>query len=190
MLLSRYIPQNAQEIKQEQTGHVVYLYENRDAKPCAIAYGGKRKKSDWAYSFKNYEQREEYVNKYLQDRINIQNQKEQEKIEAKKRKEAEIAEVKVGDIFVCSWGYEQTNVDAYQIIELKGKKATFREIGLKALEATGPDAQYVTPVKDAFLENAEPFVKILQGKHIKLSSFQYAYKMESNDKKYYNSWYY
>lgn len=30
--------------------------------------------------------------------------------------------VSVGDIFVSVWGYEQTNVSFYQVIETKGKK--------------------------------------------------------------------
>lgn len=37
--------------------------------------------------------------------------------------------VRVGDIFYVSWGYEQTNVDFYQVVALKGKKtAVVREI--------------------------------------------------------------
>lgn len=190
MLLQRYIPENAKEILQEETGHVVYLYNNYADQICAVAYGGKRKKPDFQYSFKNEEQREEYVNKYLDDRLKIQQQKEQEKIEKKARQKAELAEIKEGDIFVCSWGYEQTNVDAYQIVELKGQTATFKEVGFERLEATGPDAEYVRPIKDAFIKDVEPFKKRLNGKYIKLSSFQYAYKMENPKAKYYNSWYY
>lgn len=37
--------------------------------------------------------------------------------------------VRVGDIYVVSWGYEQTNVDFYEVVALKGKKtAVVREI--------------------------------------------------------------
>ncbi|HFW0262113.1 TPA: hypothetical protein ACIAR3_004285 [Salmonella enterica subsp. enterica serovar Waycross] len=37
--------------------------------------------------------------------------------------------VSVGDIFVSSWGYEQTNVSFYQVISLHGKTTvTVREI--------------------------------------------------------------
>jgi hypothetical protein len=38
--------------------------------------------------------------------------------------------VKIGDIFTYSWGWEQTNVDCFQVIGLKGKStAILREIG-------------------------------------------------------------
>ncbi|HCN5512602.1 TPA: hypothetical protein N6023_004603 [Escherichia coli] len=30
--------------------------------------------------------------------------------------------VSVGDIFVSSWGYEQTNVTFYQVLSVHGKK--------------------------------------------------------------------
>lgn len=37
--------------------------------------------------------------------------------------------VRVGDIFYSSWGYEQTNVNFYEVVALKGKKtAVIREI--------------------------------------------------------------
>jgi hypothetical protein len=37
--------------------------------------------------------------------------------------------VSVGDVFVSSWGYEQTNVTFYQVLSVHGKKTvTVREI--------------------------------------------------------------
>lgn len=37
--------------------------------------------------------------------------------------------VRVGDIYYASWGYEQTNVNFYEVVALKGKKtAVIREI--------------------------------------------------------------
>lgn len=45
--------------------------------------------------------------------------------------------VKVGDIFYTSWGYEQTNVDFFQIIELRGaSSAIVREVHLPITEET------------------------------------------------------
>lgn len=38
------------------------------------------------------------------------------------------AKVAVNDIFVCSWGYEQTNIDFYKVKEIKGKTATLVEL--------------------------------------------------------------
>jgi hypothetical protein len=44
--------------------------------------------------------------------------------------------VKVGSIFHWSWGYEQTNVDFYQVVALNGRNAIVREIGQKTVEGS------------------------------------------------------
>ena len=45
--------------------------------------------------------------------------------------------VKVGDLFVCSWGWEQTNVNFFQVIELVGTASVrIREVHPEVLEET------------------------------------------------------
>ncbi len=44
--------------------------------------------------------------------------------QAKMKKEF-VPNVKVGDIFVADWGYDQTNIDFYKVIAMKKKTATF-----------------------------------------------------------------
>ena len=51
--------------------------------------------------------------------------------------------VKVGDIFVSSWGYDQTNVDFFQVVALCGQSSVrVREVNPPLVEedATGPMA--------------------------------------------------
>lgn len=40
---------------------------------------------------------------------------------AEKATDADVNGVKVGDLFCMSWGYEQTNVDFFQVVALAGK---------------------------------------------------------------------
>jgi hypothetical protein len=55
----------------------------------------------------------------------------------------------VGDILVSSWGYDQTNVDYYQVIATSGSMATIREIQGQIVQSDrGSDR--VSAVKDAF----------------------------------------
>jgi hypothetical protein len=56
--------------------------------------------------------------------------------------------VEIGTIFVCSWGYDQTNIDYYQVVEFtpSGKSVRIRRICKRA-----HDGDRVLPVKDAFL---------------------------------------
>ena len=54
------------------------------------------------------------------------------------------AEVKVGDIFVCSWGYEQTNIDFYKITAVTGASVKYVSIGADR-KYTGPMHGETTP---------------------------------------------
>ena len=47
------------------------------------------------------------------------------------------ADVKVGDIFVCSWGYEQTNIDFYKIVEVTKSSVKYVRLGAER-RYTGP----------------------------------------------------
>lgn len=45
--------------------------------------------------------------------------------------------VRVGDIFYSSWGYDQTNVDFYEVAEVTSKCFRVREIGCKSIVKEG-----------------------------------------------------
>lgn len=67
--------------------------------------------------------------------------------------------VKVGDIFHYSWGYEQTNANYFQVVALKGtKQVIIREISYEITETTGLDSYKVKPCKDRFLKDSQ-FIK-------------------------------
>lgn len=67
--------------------------------------------------------------------------------------------VKIGDIFVFSWGYEQTNINYFQVVGLKGtKQVIIREIAYKTTETTGYESYKVAPCKDRFLSSSQ-FIK-------------------------------
>lgn len=67
--------------------------------------------------------------------------------------------VKIGDIFVFSWGYEQTNINYFQVVALKGtKQVIIREIAYKITETTGYESYKVAPCKDGFLSSSQ-FIK-------------------------------
>jgi len=68
--------------------------------------------------------------------------------------------VSVGDIFYHSWGYEQTNIDFYQVVTVSGKSATFQKIGASSRE-TGFMCGRKKAVKNSFTKD-EPFKKMLK----------------------------
>lgn len=53
--------------------------------------------------------------------------------------------VKIGDIFRCSWGYEQTNVDYYVVVKVTKKMVTLQEIGSEVTKECGWASCYVKP---------------------------------------------
>lgn len=66
--------------------------------------------------------------------------------------------VAVGDIFVASWGYDQTNVDAYQVVATTRCTVKVRQIGMES-ESTGAMTAQVRPVRDSFEADAKVITK-------------------------------
>jgi hypothetical protein len=59
--------------------------------------------------------------------------------------------LKVGDILTYSWGYDQTNVDAFEVVRESKASVWLRPIALEMGDATGPFSDQVTPVKGNYL---------------------------------------
>jgi len=102
------------------------------------------------------------------------------------------ANVSVGDIFVSSGGYDQTNVEALQVVEKVGKSMVrVKRIGFETKhdERGGPMSEYVVPLKDSFMEgrlNGSDLRKV-QGNYIK-GTWGSASKWDGKSS-YYSSWY-
>lgn len=70
--------------------------------------------------------------------------------------------VQIGDVFSYSWGYEQTNVDFFQVVDLRGKtQIILREISHKGRD-NGFCSQMVKPIRDAFVTD-ETIRKTVKG---------------------------
>lgn len=79
-----------------------------------------------------------------------------EELPYKKPKEPEIQatqnnDIKVGDIFYSSWGYDQTNIDYYKVVSISPTKKTVKIIRIcsKTLENTGFMSERVVPNPDS-----------------------------------------
>lgn len=109
------------------------------------------------YRFRNEEQMMTWLGKELIRRLAIQAYHEERKAERKKA--LEVNPFQVGQIIYDSWGYEQTNIDFYQVIEVKNKSVVLREINGKMVPSEGYSsmAGLIAPVKDSFC--GEPILK-------------------------------
>lgn len=121
-------------------------YSNLD-KPVVSIWKGKQSRPYSHYYYVNIEQAEGRINR--------------EKESAKKRTDSKLKQKEIltearknfkssfnkNDILVCSWGYDQTNVNYYKVLEVKGKKITLQEIGYNYVEE-GFMSGHVTPDTD------------------------------------------
>lgn len=121
----------------------------------------------------------------------IKTKKERTAIE-KKQKEETLNNINVGDIFVSSCGYDQTNVEAYQVIEKKSNAIILSKVRLLQIgrnqSAEESMSCKVTPIKDAFINKDITIKKLIKPNGIKISTYEYAYKWDGLST-YYCSWY-
>ena len=174
----RYIPEGYELSWNDETLAIQVYY--REVPHCsAICFVGKAVKPTWHYRFKNGEQRQAEVTKTFK---NVSERLER-KNQAKASKAVASANhgVKVGDVFRSSWGYDQTNIDYYEVIAVTGKTATICEIGCLSEETLSMQGNCV-PLMGAF--KGKPFKKLIQKRSIEstayfnLNSYATAFKIE------------
>lgn len=81
-----------------------------------------------------------------------------ERKESRKATPEKLAAVKPGMVFVSTWGYEQTNVDFYQVVEIKKSMAVIRKISGATAESLSDMSENVVAIKDSFTDD-EPMKK-------------------------------
>jgi len=91
--------------------------------------------------------------------------REAKKAKSKAAKANFINPYKKGDIFYTSWGWEQTNVDFYQVVGTTKMGVKIQRIRSKHVNATGPFSSQVVADKNNFCDADEkPATVILQWK--------------------------
>jgi len=86
----------------------------------------------------------------------------------------------VGDIFVSSWGYDQTNVDFYQVVKTLPSMIIIREIEKQLVRGRGEPTEYVMPMVNKFIGvPLRKKVQDYQGRaYVRLNSFSSAHKWD------------
>ena len=114
----------------------------------------------WNYRFKTEQERETYIQKFEAKQKTFEQEQEERKQKFSEAKKNMVNPFKVGDLLYDSWGWEQTNIDFYQVVEVGTKSVKIRSIGQNMVRATGWASELVYPKKDDF--QGEPETKILQ----------------------------
>lgn len=164
-----YLPENAVEQDSGGTDAAVYYYDNAAGRPCAIGFHGRAQKPDFHYQFMNKNARAEHVADFIKQRREYQEWKK-----ARRAEKTKPHTLQVGHVLYTTWGYEQTNVDFYQVTKIIGKcTVEVREIASRMVQDTGYMTGKVIPELDHF--TGEPMRKRAgSDNRIKISSYAHA----------------
>jgi len=126
----RYIPTGSTPDSRNSEKGEVHTW-SKDGKIFAVAYTGKQARPTWNYRFLTEANRAEKVNSFF-DGIEAR-----KKFRAVRHTERNIPHAfQVDDILYASWGYDQTNIDFFQIVAVTQKTVTFRKICQAVVDGT------------------------------------------------------
>lgn len=161
-----YIPKNAARVDTPVDVDVeIWVYEIV-GKPCAIAFNGKQNKPAWHYRFPTEERQESTI------RLHIQSRRNHNEAMAKRRQERVESRhtLAIGDILYASWGYDQTNIDFYQVVKVTAKSVYVREIAQETVGNNGHGTDNVAAIADKFC--GEPMLRRASAdNYIKIKSY-------------------
>ena len=138
---------------------------------------GKSYKPAWHYRFKSLDELDNYTNKYLGNKDDIEKSKEQRKL-------TKDHDIKVGDIFYTNWGYDQTNIDFYEVVAVRGTRIDMKELR-QVLDSHSGNYDAVLPAEgpDRFADDKVRTVSArADGTVTSLSSFEYPTKWDGKPK--------
>lgn len=170
----RYIPHNYQPLCVDPVLGVEVHGAEVNGKWYAIAYSGKRAKKDWHYSFKTRERVDAAVAQLLEGIKQSQDLKA-----LQKAKRLQPHDVKVGEVFKCSWGYDQTNVDFFEVVGVTGSMVEVRPIAQMS-EETGFMSGECAPKVGLYIGETMRKKVSMSGDSpsIRIHSFANAYRMK------------
>ena len=156
----------------DDIGVVVYLQIGKmHGRPTAMGFAGKAQKPAFNYNFASEARRDAFIEAFVaRRRANAAS-----KAAAAAERRAFRHTLKIGDVLRSVWGYDQTNVDYYQVIALKGAKQVIVRRIRAMSEVTGYDTGKSAPDVGNFIESESPKTYLVQrGNCIRIASYAHA----------------
>ena len=153
-----------------------------------------KEKSIYNYVYKTLEEAQTKANTSFNNiSTNIKTREEEKRKKSEAMKTLKASDFfKLGDIIVNTWGYEQTNVEFYQVTEVKNKTIEVKEIAQKEVQTEGYSSMAcdVLPVENSFLTDGANYQLRVkpEGYLSNPKSFYYFHKWSGRPQ--YKSWYY
>ena len=182
----RFFPNNSERQTFSDVKAEAGIYRNAKNQICAIAYSGRKCKPDFKYRFTSTDEALKYINNWIMEL-------EQHQAYISKRREEHkkaLGVIQVGDIFYSSWGYDQTNIDFFQVIEVVGKKTVkLREInGLIFNQHEYASYGFIKPLPNEFINDSIIKKRISPYGDIRIDDVRRANKFTEGEKGLYTSW--
>lgn len=167
-----FIRPGAVKVSDKASSAVVYLRADERGRLCAVGFQGKAVKPGFNCWFRTAADREAYVRRFFERVQQTENYAAERKAE-RAAKLAKPHKLQLGHILKCSWGYDQTNVDFYQVTGLRGARTVeLRKIGAVSNEDLSMQGT-CTPRADAF--TGEAFTRrVDEDNGVKLNSYSWA----------------
>ena len=133
MKFPRYVPANSTAI--ESPHGVVYVYTKHAhnlAQLSAIAYAGKQSKSTWHFRFQSEEKRDAKIKEFFDGLAD-----HAARIAERKQQSTKPHTLQLGDVVYNSWGYDQTNVDFYEVVGVSPNFVSLQSLNSKTSGSAG-----------------------------------------------------
>lgn len=146
--MKRFIPDHAETREFPAAAVVAYCYQSAKG-PAFVAYKGRQSKPARFSACSNEESRDSYLEAFVKMETELEDWK-------RARREARHG-LSVGDIVYSSWGYEQTNVDFYEVVRVPSDRSVVVRMIKKLTSENAPGSMSgkTTPLPGQFEINAK-----------------------------------
>lgn len=140
---------------------VIGFHKQADGRCELKAWRGTADKPAFYYLFRDEAKARKYVTEYEAKVGEVETWKAGKKNERVAKRSALKAcdHYAIGDVLYSSWGYDQTNVDFYQVVEVKAKSVVIRPIKENNSDNGGPYGGKTAPRRNEFC--GDPMLKHL-----------------------------
>jgi hypothetical protein len=186
---SSYIAKNAVKYDHKNSSAVAYvgnlMHLGKLTHVATLCHGRNQRPSETMYSLTLEDLNTRVTNWFL--KVQQSEQKKQlDRTLSKEKAKVKSEAVVVGSILHCSWGYDQTQSDFYQVISKRNSMVELRRIDVK-LEATGAMSGDTMPLINQWHSRSKILRKRLSGEGVKITDGQYASLWDGKPQ--YCSWY-
>jgi hypothetical protein len=172
-----FVRKGAVKVASKKSSAVAYLSDIAGSERCcAVGFVGKADRPAFNFSFRSADVRARWVAGWFV-RMDDAAAHRAKLAAERKAKLAAPHGLKVGDVLYTSWGYDQTNIDYYQVVELVGKRSVvIREISCEVVE-TGYMQGKSVPAVGVF--KGEPMLKkVSEHDTVRIASYASASKLD------------